>query len=235
MQLTYLLIDFLTVIICFVFSFHPKIRFNRYFGAFFLSSFIVGLVFIGWDIWFTKTGVWWFNDKYITGFKIFELPIEEILFFICIPFSCIFTYFCLDKFFDLDWKTSQEKIFIPVSIIIYLIIAIYFRDNIYTLVTFLSLSITLLILYFVMKSGWIGKATTVYLLLFPGFLTVNGILTGTGLDTPVVNYNPEDYIGLRIFTIPIEDFFYGYEMILWNLFLFKKFSRKNSLDSADIL
>ncbi len=86
-----------------------------------------------------------------------------------------------------------------------------------------------------MKSGWLGKATTVYLLLFPGFLTVNGILTGTGLDTPVVNYNPEDYIGLRIFTIPIEDFFYGYEMILWNLFLFKKFSRKNSLDSADIL
>ena len=57
----------------------------------------------------------------------------------------------------------------------------------------------------------------------PGFLMVNGVLTGTGLDSPIVNYNPDDFLGIRNLTIPIEDVVYGYEMILWNIFLFKKF------------
>ncbi len=66
----------------------------------------------------------------------------------------------------------------------------------------------------------------------PGFLSVNGILTGSGLDSPIVNYNPEEIIGFRIFTIPIEDTVYGYEMILWNLYFFYKFKTKE-MESAN--
>ncbi len=226
-QYTYLLINFLTVIICFIFSFHHKIKFNRHFGAFIKASSLVGLVFILWDIWFTTHGVWWFNYKYLIGLKISELPIEEILFFICIPFSCIFTYFCLDKFFKLDWKPAVQKIFVIISIICYVIAAVYFWDRIYTLVTFSTTALTLLVLQFFLKVKWIGKATFIYLILMPGFLAVNGVLTGTGLESPIVNYNPADFIGFRILTIPIEDVFYGYEMILWNLFFFYKFKRKD--------
>lgn len=222
---TYLLINFFTVIICFIFSFHHKIKFNKHFGAFFSASFIVGSVFIIWDAWFTKIGVWWFNEKYITGIKILKLPFEEILFFICIPFSCLFTYFCLDKFFKLDWKPLPEKIFVIISILITLLIGIYFNEKIYTLFTFITTSMSLFILYFILKSRWIGKASFIYLLLMPGFLLVNGILTGTGLESPIVNYNQNDFIGLRIFTIPIEDMLYGYELILWNIYLFLKFKK----------
>ncbi|WP_435524247.1 lycopene cyclase domain-containing protein [Chryseobacterium indoltheticum] len=39
----------------------------------------------------------------------------------------------------------------------------------------------------------------------------------------MVNYNPDNFLGIRILTIPVEDAVYGYEMILWNIFLFKKF------------
>ena len=225
-QYTYLLINFFTIIICFIFSFHPKIKFNRHFGAFIKASISVGLVFILWDVWFTKNGVWWFNYRYLIGLKISGLPIEEILFFICIPFSCVFTYFCLDKFFKLDWKPNFEKIFVVISSILFLGIALYYQDRIYTFVTFLSTSISLLILYFVLKINWIGKTSFIYLILTPGFFLVNGILTGTGLDSPIVNYNPENHIGFRMLTIPIEDFFYGYEMILWNLFFFYRFRKK---------
>ena len=227
-QYTYLLINFFTVIICFIFSFHPKIKFNRHFGAFIKASGLVGLVFILWDIWFTKHCVWWFNYKYLIGIKISELPIEEILFFICIPFSCVFTYFCLDKFFKLNWKPNSEKIFVVISSILFLGIALYYQDRIYTFITFLSTSISLLVLFFILKINWIGKASFIYLILMPGFLVVNGILTGTGLDSPIVNYNSENFIGLRILTIPIEDVFYGYEMILWNLFFFYKFKEKDT-------
>jgi len=225
MHYTYLLINFFTVIICFIFSFHPKIKFNRYFAAFFKAAFIVAVVFICWDIWFTKRGVWWFNDDYLLGFRLYNLPIEEILFFFCIPFSCIFTYFCLDKFFRPDWKPLPEKIFVIISIISAVIIAVCFYDKIYTLVTFLSTAATMFMLYFVFKARWIGKASLIYLLLMPGFLVVNGILTGTGLPSPIVNYNPDDFMGIRMLTIPVEDTVYGYEMILWNIYLFQKFKR----------
>ncbi|PTT73700.1 MULTISPECIES: lycopene cyclase domain-containing protein [unclassified Chryseobacterium] len=226
LQYTYLLINFFTVIVCFIFSFHHKIKFNRHFKAFILASSIVALFFIVWDIWFTKIGVWWFNDKYLLGLRIVNLPIEEILFFICIPFSCIFTYFCLDKFFRLDWKPEMEKIFVIFSILTLIILALYCNNRIYPFMTFLTTAISLFILYFILNARWIGKASFIYLILMPGFLGVNGILTGTGLDSPIVNYNPEHFLGIRILTIPIEDTVYGYEMILWNIFLFLKFKKK---------
>lgn len=230
-QYTYLLINFFTVIVCFIFSFHHKIKFNRYFGAFLAASLIVGVVFVAWDAWFTKIGVWWFNDQYLLGVRFAGLPLEELLFFICIPFACLFTYFCLDKFFKLDWKPLPEKIFVIISIIIALCIALWFREKIYTFITFLSTACSLFILKFLLKVRWIGKVSFVYLLLMPGFLMVNGILTGTGLESPIVNYNPEEFMGIRILTIPVEDTVYGYELILWNIFLFQMFkkSKTNSL------
>lgn len=224
-QYTYLLINFFTVIICFIFSFHPKIKFNRHFTTFFKASFIVALVFIAWDIWFTNRGVWWFNDDYLLGLRIYNLPLEEILFFLCIPFSCIFTYFCIDKFFTLDWNPLLEKTFVCISILYALVLSVYFYDKIYTVITFASTAVSMFILYFILQSKWLGKASLIYLLLMPGFFIVNGILTGTGLDSPVVNYNPKDFIGIRILTIPVEDVVYGYEMILWNIYLFQKFKK----------
>lgn len=225
-QYTYLAINFFTIIVCFLFSFHPKIKFHKHFKAFIIASSLVAVFFIAWDVWFTKMGVWWFNDRYLIGARLFGLPVEELMFFICIPFSCIFTYFCLDKFFKLDWKPDLEKIFSIISIIILLCLSVYFREKIYPFVTFLTTAISIFVLYFILKIKWIGKASFVYLILMPGFLSVNGILTGSGLDSPIINYNPEEIIGFRIFTIPIEDTVYGYEMILWNLYFFYKFKTK---------
>ena len=125
-QYTYLAINFFTIIICFIFSFHPKIKFNRHFRAFIMASVLVASAFIAWDAWFTANGVWWFNDRYLIGIRLFGLPLEELLFFICIPFSCVFTYHCLDKFFKLDWNVSIEKIFVIVSAIVCFIIAYLF-------------------------------------------------------------------------------------------------------------
>ncbi len=193
-----------------------------------MASSLVAVFFIAWDVWFTKMGVWWFNDRYLIGARLFGLPVEELMFFICIPFSCIFTYFCLDKFFRLDWNPKFERIFSIASILILLCLSVYFREKIYPFVTFLTTAISIFVLYFILKIKWIGKASFVYLILMPGFLSVNGILTGSGLDSPIVNYNPEEIIGFRIFTIPIEDTVYGYEMILWNLYFFYKFKTKET-------
>lgn len=101
MKLTYLLVDFFTILVPLLFSFHPKIKFYKTWKAFFTGALLVVTIFMIWDTIFTSLGVWNFNPRYISGIYFINLPIEEILFFICIPFSSVFTYYCLDKFYNL--------------------------------------------------------------------------------------------------------------------------------------
>lgn len=83
-------------------SFSGKLDFYRHPMRLVLSLGIPFVVFVAWDIWATSRGHWGFNEKYITGIKIVNLPVEEILFFIIIPFCALFTwetvkYFMRDK------------------------------------------------------------------------------------------------------------------------------------------
>jgi lycopene cyclase domain-containing protein len=226
MQYTYVLILFFTVVICFVASFDKRLRFDREFVPFLKGSALVGLFFIAWDVWFTSRGVWWFDTKYTLGLIVAGLPVEEWLFFIFIPFSCVFTYFCIDKFFKLQHIGAFNNIVVFVSIIICAVVALRYTDRIYTLVTAVVTMLTLLVFHFVLRIQWITQASLVFTLLMFGFLPVNGILTGTGLESPIVNYNPMDFMGFRVLTIPVEDALYGYTQFLLVLYFFKKFRRR---------
>lgn len=223
---TYLLINFFTIIICFIASFDRRIRFNRFFGIFLLSSTIVAIPFILWDVWFTKMGVWWFDTKYTLGIIIAGLPLEEWLFFFCIPFSCVFTYFCLDKFFNFSWADTLNNVIVFLSFILLTVSALLYYERTYTLVTALITLLTIFYLHFIAKSEWIVKATFTYLILMPGFFSVNGVLTGSVIESPVVNYNPNEFLGIRMFTIPVEDAVYGYSQFLLNIYFFKLFKNR---------
>ncbi len=226
---TYLLVNFFTVIIAFIFSFHKKIKFHRHFTAFLKAAFLVAIPFIIWDIVFTKLGVWWFDIDYTIGVKLFGLPVEEWLFFICIPFACVFTYFCLDKFFNLDWTIKFNGILSWLAIIVCVAVAIKYYDRIYPLVTASATALTMIFLHFIAKVNWIGKASFVYLILMLGFFPVNGVLTGTGLASPVVNYNPEEILNIRMLTIPVEDMVYGYTQFMLCIFFFKLFKSRRTV------
>jgi len=226
-KLTYLLVDLLTVLVPFMFSFHPGIKFNKYFSSFLRSNLFVSVIFIIWDIIFTAKGVWGFNPEYCLGITIFNLPIEEILFFICIPFSCVFTYHLLAPLLKIKWKSQTED-----AVIIFIAFSLFlagflFVHNIYSAVTFFSTGIFLLLLKYIAKAKWIPGFIVVYLFLLLPFFTVNGLLTGSGLNHPVVWYNPSEIIGIRILTVPIEDLSYGFELLLLNIYLFEKTINKS--------
>jgi lycopene cyclase domain-containing protein len=229
MKYSYLLVDFFTVIVPLLFSFHPKINFYKTWKEFFIAAIPVAIIFIIWDSTFTHLGVWNFNPQYITGIYFFSLPIEEILFFICIPFSCVFTYYCLDKFYKLSWNTRVENIFCIVLSLFLVIVGLLFSGRLYTSVTFISTAFVCVILKFILKINWFGKAVSVYAILLIPFLIVNGILTGTGLDEPVVRYNEMENLNIRLFTIPVEDIFYGFELILLNLFIYLQLVRRKKI------
>ncbi|MHA4806779.1 lycopene cyclase domain-containing protein [Flavitalea flava] len=230
MRSLYLLIDFFTVIVPFLFSFHPRIKFYREWKAFFPATLLVALLFIIWDSLFTRLGVWHFNPRYVMGLYFWELPAEEILFFLCIPYSCVFTYFCLDYYcrenkINLAWKMQTDLIFCTAFSVLLLFTGFWFLRNLYTSVTFITTAILCLFLKFILKIDWFGKAVIVYALLMIPFFIVNGLLTGTGPDEPVVIYNNAENTGIRLLTIPVEDFVYGFELILLNLLFYKVFRR----------
>jgi lycopene cyclase domain-containing protein len=225
MKSLYLWIDVFTIIVPLIFSFHPKIRFYKKWKAFIPAMLMAALVFIAWDIWFTGKGVWSFNPLYTTGIKFFNLPIEEVLFFICIPYACVFTYHCLTKFMNIHWSEKTEKRFCIILSAFLLMIAAIYPDRAYTFATFLITALFCLVIRFLLKVEWFGKSVTVYAFLLIPFLIVNGMLTGTGIDGAVVIYNNNENMGIRILTIPVEDVFYGYLLFLLNLFFYHLFLR----------
>lgn len=226
MKSLYLLVDFCTLLVPFAFSFHPRINFHKTWKAFFPANIIASLIFLIWDSIFVNKGVWGFNEKYILGIDVFNIPIEEILFFFCIPYACVFTYHCLSLFVKIEWKVNTENIVSIAIVFLLFITGIIFYNRVYTSVTFISTAVLLLFLKFMFKVTWLQKLLSIYPILLLPFFIVNGILTGSGLQEPVVLYNDVENLGIRLITIPVEDIFYGFELILLNIFLFEYLKNK---------
>jgi lycopene cyclase domain-containing protein len=226
MKCTYLLIDTLSVLVPFVFSFHPRLKFHKHWAALFPAMILTGIVFVGWDMYFTQLKIWGFNSTYLTGAYIGNLPVEEVLFFLCIPYSCIFTYACLSMMIKSKMSKHAQMIISSVLIALSIFMAIRFYGLSYTHYTFVVLAVLLFTAQFILKVNWLPKFYVTYLILLLPFLIVNGLLTGTGLQAPVVWYNPAHIVNLRILTIPVEDVFYGMDLILLNVMIYSALNKK---------
>ena len=80
--------------------------------------------------------------------------------------------------------------------------------------------------YFIHKTKWYANFAFAYVVAILPFLVVNGILTGAVTDNPVVWYSEQHIMGPRIYTIPVEDLFYNYAMLLPVIALFEVFKMK---------
>lgn len=49
-------------------------------------------VFVTWDLVGARLGHWGYNPAYITGVRLFGLPVEEYLFFVVVPLCGILAY-----------------------------------------------------------------------------------------------------------------------------------------------
>lgn len=94
----YLTVLTLCVIVPFVLSFFPPIRLFRHTKALILSILGVVLVFGIWDIFATWRGHWSFDKNAVYDVRVINLPLEEVLFFIVIPFCCIFSWEVINYF-----------------------------------------------------------------------------------------------------------------------------------------
>jgi lycopene cyclase domain-containing protein len=224
---TYLAIDLGSLIVPLIFSFHPKLVFYKKWQAFGLANLIVSTLFIVWDMYYTHLGVWGFNPTYLTGIYIGNLPLEEILFFICIPFSSVYTYHCLKLFYPDRNRIPNEEVSLIMAILL-VCIGLLYLSHLYTSVSFILLAITLMLLTFTLKANWMPNFYFTFLIILLPFFVVNGILTGTGLERPIVWYDNTHNLGIRLGTIPVEDIFYGMLLLVLNTAFFEYFDRKKT-------
>ena len=221
-QYTYLIIVIASVSVPLLYSFHPKMKFIRWWKSILLAITLTAIPFIIWDIIFTKNAVWGFNPAYHVPVKIFSLPIEEWLFFWTIPFASIFTHYSLRYYapnFKLSKTTTKTIAFLLIITAIVLAVSNYSRA--YTFVNYIFFA---LILIFGLKYNLKDLQTffpSFVIILFP-FLAVNGILTGSfGFDT-IVWYDNTENLTTRIFNIPVEDFAYAFTMLFNSIIIIEK-------------
>jgi lycopene cyclase domain-containing protein len=218
-KLTYAFLLAGSVILPFVLSFDRKVAFYKNWKWLFPATLITAAVFITWDIYFTRHNVWWFNKDYVTGWFIAGLPVEEWLFFIIIPYCCIFIYEVSRAYIKKEWKAF----IIPLNIVLFfffLAITILNINKIYTAVNF-GMATVMIGLQFFLKTHrtYLFHFYIAYALSLIPFFLVNGVLT----SLPVVGYNNEENLAMRIYTIPVEDFAYLVNLLLMNLNLYELF------------
>ena len=92
MKLEYFIVLLIVLIVPFYKSFSVVIGFYKNVTRLTFSIGIPFLIFVLWDIYSVQRGHWRFNSIYVSGIYIFNLPVEEILFFIVIPFCALFTW-----------------------------------------------------------------------------------------------------------------------------------------------
>lgn len=221
MSLTYLLLNLFIIVVPLWYTPDKRTAYYRRLPALGFSIAVVSTCYLVWDIAVTSRGEWSFNSKYLTGVQIFNLPVEEILFFITVPYSCLFIYEVV------LYRTKPNSFKLPnivfiASIALLLAAGVVFSHQGYTAKALVSCGFFLIAALLFDRPLIKSRQYWAWLAIcYIPFLIINSILTAL----PVVEYNRAAIWGPRFGTIPLEDFFYNYAMLSFYL-LFYRFRAK---------
>lgn len=220
---TYLLLNIATISFPFLWSFEGRMSFYKNWYALFPAIALTAAIFITWDHYFTDWGIWGFNLKYITGISFFGLPIEEWLFFFTVPYACIFIYESLNYYFKKNiFYGCGVKILLAFQVLA-ITMAVVNINKWYTSTAFFLASILLPTYYLFHGQKMLEKFFVLYLVHLIPFFIVNGALTAL----PVVTYNNEENLAIRMGTIPVEDAIYSMCLLLMNLLIYEILKSKS--------
>jgi lycopene cyclase domain-containing protein len=214
-----------------ILTFFWKFKYYKFFKPLSASILIVGLSYIFWDILVTARGDWWFNEEFLIGIEIFGLPIEEILFFIVVPFACIFIYENLEYFIKDKEIFFNKWIYIFLALV-FIIFGLIFYNQDYTILAMFSCALFFIIAPTLYPTILKSRNFWFYIILsFIPFIIFNYLLT----SLIVVFYNPDAIWGGngawngRFFSVPFEDFFYNFSMLSFYLLIYLYFKKRWSI------
>lgn len=217
MSITYLALNLFIIAVPLWYTPDKRTAYYRRLPALGFSIAVVSTCYLLWDILVTARGEWSFNSKYLTGVQILNIPLEEVLFFITVPYSCLFIYEVV------LYATKSRSLQLPVTVVIALILALFtaslaFYQQGYTAKALASCGFFLIVALLIDRPLIKSKQYWIWLAIcYVPFLIINTVLTAL----PVVEYNSKAIWGLRVGTIPLEDFFYNYAMLSFYLLFYR--------------
>jgi lycopene cyclase domain-containing protein len=225
---TYAYLHVFTFLPVFCLSFDKKVAFYKEWKYLFPAILIMGIFFVVWDSNFGYRGVWGFNYDYLSGGSFLGLPWEEVLFFVTVPYASIFIYACLEAYFPKDALAPYDRGIGWVLIPLFLIIGLWNYQRMYTATTFILTGGYLGYQYLYYGNQFRTRFYRSFLIVLIPFLIVNGVLTGGFTLHPVIVYNPEEFLGIRIITIPIEDAVYGFLHLFGTAYWYHWFKQRKT-------
>jgi lycopene cyclase domain-containing protein len=96
----------------------------------------------------------------------------------------------------------------------------------YTLLAIAGVIISVIVDVLVLRTRLVfnKKFWVFWIVMFVLIFIINGYLTWR----PIVLYGEGHYLGIRLFTIPIEDFLYGFSLLTLNISIWEFYSRRKA-------
>ena len=209
----YLLFNLIVLIPVLILSFKTDVKPHRHIAAFLGALLFVSVPFVLWDMWAVRAAHWGFNTDYVLGYRFIGLPLEELFFFVTVPFAMLYVWGVIKK----HVTNGAVRLWVPLTAMsvaagLAVSLLILYWDRGYTRTAMIAVLIAIAIVacshLIFTKRFWVFQ-----LVLLAIFFAANWVLTAL----PVVVYSGAAIIGTKILTIPIEDFFFNFAFI--NLFL----------------
>ncbi|MDA9864110.1 lycopene cyclase domain-containing protein [Flavobacteriales bacterium] len=247
----YLTVDLAVLAIPLALSFDRKVKFARFWPALFPAIAVMMALFIPWDIAFTESNIWGFNEAYLSGFWIAGIPLEEWLFFICIPYACVFTYESLKYYVP---RPPLKPLALPLTLLLAVAaasLALVYPERRYiattsALTAAFCVALALAAAIKPVVRTWNHGLWFAYLPLLVPFILSNGVLTGLdfwqydvlnldvqGISDQIVWYNNDHNLSVRIFSMPLDDLIYGFLMIAMTIISYEVIAKKIGLVTGE--
>lgn len=196
-------------------SFDRKVAFYRRWPSLAWAIAAIVASFGLWDAWMASKGIWSFNPAFAGDARLLGLPPGEWLFFVVVPYACVFILACVRAYVpDRRLDLGRAPLFLAAAAVA---AALALSGLGYTSTVLVSVAAALLLGSVLSpetlrsRNFWLAMAVS-----YLPFAIANGILTGR----PVVLYDDAENLGLRIGTIPVEDFAYSFSMLAIAMVIF---------------
>jgi len=217
----YLYLMLLSLFFPFVLSFDRRVNYVSSW-KYLLSVFLwISSLYILWDVMFTRWGIWEFNSDYIRAWRIWGLPIEEISFFLVVPFACIFIYECVKSYELRSYLGVLASGLMRIVLIAGVVLALVQFGGYYTSTAGLVLLLAGIFLEWKYTESEKQDIYIMLLLSYIPFFVINGFLTGWSTSEPIVVYNDDQNLPWRLGSIPMDDALYQAGMMLWMVFIYE--------------
>tara|TARA_B110000285_G_C15136547_1_gene627330 strand:+ start:880 stop:1623 length:744 start_codon:yes stop_codon:yes gene_type:complete len=234
----YLAVDLGVLAMPLLLSFDKRVNFFSQWKDFWPTNLAVMAFFIAWDVLFTEWGIWGFNPDYLLGPEWLGLPLEEWLFFICIPYASIFTYATIKHYVRRNPIRYSALTVSMTALAITGGITYWYAEALYTF-TASALFCVFLIWIVATYAAWTHHMWVTLLVLIVPFIVTNGVLTGIHfweypllhheagqIEDSIVWYNDVHTTGWRIFSMPADDLIYGFLLIGMHIAGFEALQKK---------